>query len=250
MWRALVLVRSFLAPALCSFLDLLLLAALRCCCLLPFCSTPLLLVSPGVVVGEELSIEPVLTLPVISACFRLVLPLVPVLFGMGWEDDNVLPGPRYPLWGCSKCGHSANWASRIKCKCGVTAPTRIVQAAKREAAAIRVQPSNAGAQRARGKWAQGPPKRDDELSKLRSENAKLREAAKNGGVEGDGVEAMEDEPTDVDIDKVQVVYAATVAAYGENSTRAKDLAAKLDGLRAARREAKPLSLQLRAAEGS
>ena len=53
----------------------------------------------------------------------------------------------------------------------------------------------------------------------------------------------------MDIDKVQFIYTATVAAYGRESSRAKEVAAELDGLRAARREAKPLSLQLRAAEG-
>ena len=73
-WRALVLVRSFLAPALCSFLDLLLLfVAPRCCRLLSFCSTPLQFVLPGVVVGEELSIEQVLTLSVISVCISACL---------------------------------------------------------------------------------------------------------------------------------------------------------------------------------
>ena len=62
----------------------------------------------------------------------------------------------------------------------------------------------------------------------------------------EGAGSMEDEQ--VDIDKVQSVYLGTVAAFGKESTRAKDLSTELEGLRAARQQAKPLSLQLRAAE--
>ena len=174
-----------------------------------------------------------------------------LVIGMGWQDDSVLLGPRFPSWGCSKCGNSAKWASRIKCKCGVAAPTRIVQAAKREAAAIKVQPANAGAPRARGKWTQGPLKRDDELSKLRAENAKLREAAKNGGadVEGGDVVVADEEETSIDLQKAHAAYLAIVAAFGANSKQAKDLESDVEKLRESKHRAKPISLQLRIAEG-
>ena len=64
---------------------------------------------------------------------------VPVLaldFGVGWGNDpNVLERPVTPYSGCGKCGVDRNYTSRIKCRCGATAPTLIVQAAKRNAAA-------------------------------------------------------------------------------------------------------------------
>ncbi|CAK0871131.1 unnamed protein product [Prorocentrum cordatum] len=55
-------------------------------------------------------------------------------------DGEVLPGPKYPVWGCGKCGESGNWASRLKCRsCGGAAPVRVQQDA-RAAAAKTVRP--------------------------------------------------------------------------------------------------------------
>ena len=97
-----------------------------------------------------------------------------IYLGMGWRDDpNVLEGPTIPYWGCSKCGVDRNFASRIKCRCGATAATSIVQAAKRNAAAARLHPKATPKPKSKG----GPPtldKRDKELAQLRAENAKLR----------------------------------------------------------------------------
>ena len=166
---------------------------------------------------------------------------------MTGRDENLLPGPRFPMWGCSRCGHSANWASRIKCKCGAAAPTRIIQAAKRGAAAFKLQPAFTGGAWTRGKWAQGPPKRDDELSKLRAENAKLREEAKKDGGEAELVE-VEDEEQRIDLQKAQAAYTATVAAFGPDSKQAKELGADVEKLRTDKQQSKSLSAQVRAAE--
>ena len=85
------------------------------------------------------------------------------------------------------------------------------------------------------------------MEELRAENERLRsgDMVPTQLVDAGGTEQR----VDVDIDKVQSVYAATVAAYGRESSRAKDCGAELEGLRIARQEAKTLSLQLRAAEG-
>ncbi|CAK0853028.1 unnamed protein product, partial [Prorocentrum cordatum] len=40
-----------------------------------------------------------------------------------------LRGPKMTFWGCS-CGKDNNWASRIACSCGNSAPRRVVDAAK------------------------------------------------------------------------------------------------------------------------
>ena len=153
----------------------------------------------------------------------LVLASVPVAVGMsGNHDPNVLPGPKTPYWGCSKCGVDRNYACRIKCRCGARAPTRVEQAAKREAAAARLQPTDLGNARPRGKWTHGPPKPDSEVAKLRAEVAKLREAAKNGGaeVQGEEIEVVEDEEPTIDLQKARATYDAIVAAFGANSKRA------------------------------
>ena len=161
---------------------------------------------------------------------------------MGWHDDYVLDGPKFPVWGCNKCGASQNSASRIKCRCGADAATRIVQAVKREASAAKLRP------KATPKRASQPAdKRDEELVELRAELSKLR-ADTSAPSQQAGDASMGDEPVDVDIDKVQSVYDATVAAYGKESVRAKDSLAELEGLREARQQARPLSGQLRYVE--
>eukprot|EP00959_Pyramimonas_sp_CCMP1952_P285023 5959260-Pyramimonas_sp.AAC.1 len=55
----------------------------------------------------------------------------------------VLPGPRKPTWGCPACGASANWASRIKCRCGQDAPTVFIQRARKAAREATQQPASA-----------------------------------------------------------------------------------------------------------
>ncbi|CAK0908682.1 unnamed protein product, partial [Prorocentrum cordatum] len=42
----------------------------------------------------------------------------------------VLRGPRKPHWGCSHCGRAANWASRVACLCGASAPMWAVAVAR------------------------------------------------------------------------------------------------------------------------
>ena len=152
---------------------------------------------------------------------------------MGWGDDSVLPGPKFPFWGCSQCGNSGNWASRIKCKCGATAPTRIVQAAKREAAALKSQPAHGGAPRARGMWAKGPPqppvvkKLEERLKLLEAENKKLRESPKEDDTNeaGNGAEGS-DENTDIGelisalakLEKARASHQLVAAARAELET--------------------------------
>ena len=164
---------------------------------------------------------------------------------MGANDDgNVLDGPRTPYWGCSKCGSAYNYASRIKCRCGAVPATSIVQAAKRNAAAALLHPKVSSKSKGGPKVAD---KRDNELAVLRAEVTKLRlDGMAVRQPESD--ETMVDDPAEVDIDKVQIAHTAVVAAFGAESKQARELSAELEGMRHARRESRPLSVQLRAAE--
>ena len=94
----------------------------------------------------------------------------------------ILAGPRTPYWGC-KCGSDSNYASRIKCRCGASAPTSMLQKAKRNEAATKSQPRASPKSKPRDS-------NGGEVAKLRAEVAKLREAAKTVVVD---VETVEDE---------------------------------------------------------
>ena len=70
---------------------------------------------------------------------------------------DVLPGPKTPHWGCS-CGCWDNWASRIKCRqCGASAPTKVVNAAKKASQASPKGPKASPVRSPQGKWANGGP---------------------------------------------------------------------------------------------
>jgi hypothetical protein len=161
-------------------------------------------------------------------------------YGSGEEN---LDGPRTPYWGCH-CGCDGNWACRVRCRqCGGDAPTKVVQAAKRNAAAAKLEPKKRNDDR---KGPSRDSQRDKELDKLRAEVGKLR-AECNKTATDQIVEEHESE-SDIDIDKVQLAYNAMVNAFGAESAQAKDLNSQLESLRAARRQAKPVSVQLRTVE--
>ena len=95
------------------------------------------------------------------------------------DEECVLAGPKYPTWSCN-CGTHSNYASRIKCRCGREAPHRILQAARKAAERSKDVPAPSQGRRVAGAWAKGPPsdKENKELSRLRAENAELRQTAK------------------------------------------------------------------------
>ena len=111
----------------------------------------------------------------------------------------MLVGPKFPYWGCSRCGCSSNYASRVRCKCGASAPTKIVQTAKRNASTLRTQPSTVQRSGPTGAWSQGPPKhkQESELVRLRAELAELRTVAKQSDVVT--VEGLDSETDDTNI---------------------------------------------------
>ena len=156
----------------------------------------------------------------------------------GYGPDYVLDGPKTPYWGCSKCGVDRNWASRIKCRCGVTAATNIVQAAKRNATIANLHPKTA-------------PKSKDhskEIAGLRRELERLRASGGDGQIADDSEDVQDDSVVEVDVRKAQVVYDALVATYGAESRQAKEVAVDLEALRRSKREPKPVPLQFRAVE--
>eukprot|EP00972_Heterocapsa_arctica_P085766 12638760-Heterocapsa_arctica.AAC.1 len=97
--------------------------------------------------------------------------------GSDWASHVVLAGPRTPHWGCPKCGHADNWASRIRCQgCNASAPASRIAAAK----AAAKTPAPYGHRQPQGQWAAGPPKpkHDDTVAQLRKELQSLRNQIK------------------------------------------------------------------------
>ena len=90
------------------------------------------------------------------------------------RNPSVLDGPKFPYWGCSNCGSASNSASRIRCRCGTSAPTRIVQAAKRNVSLTQPRPSNP--RRAQGDWPRGPPShKPGKMAELEKEVRELKQ---------------------------------------------------------------------------
>eukprot|EP00959_Pyramimonas_sp_CCMP1952_P272334 5693670-Pyramimonas_sp.AAC.1 len=96
---------------------------------------------------------------------------------MGPPQNDVLPGPKYPTWGC-KCGTDGNWASRLKCRgCQQPAPLRIQADAKAAAQQLR-SPSQRGP---KGAWANGPPGESASIKAPKAELSALRAQVGGGG---------------------------------------------------------------------
>ena len=45
-------------------------------------------------------------------------------------SNDVVKGPKLPLWGCQACGRTSNWACRVRCRCGAEAPSHVLLRAK------------------------------------------------------------------------------------------------------------------------
>ena len=179
---------------------------------------------------------------------------------MGWKTNkngDVLRGPKTPLW-CCGCGEDANWASRLRCRtCGRDAPARIRASAQKADKEAKLVPKGSPQPMPQGKWASGAPesgrfqKLEARLKTLEAENKLLRDASK---VSSTDVVELDDDADDLacavgrNPKLVQEVLDATIKAYGAESTEAKEKAAELESLRETHRLAKPVSVQLRAAE--
>ena len=61
-----------------------------------------------------------------------------------------------PLWACSQCTRTSNWA-RIKCLCGAAAPGKVVQAARKNEKEWGQQPAPSAPRAPKGRWANGAP---------------------------------------------------------------------------------------------
>ena len=172
------------------------------------------------------------------------------------KDDAILQGPKSPTWSCG-CGQAGNFACRIRCRgCNRDAPARIrtsAEKANKESVAV---PKVSAHPQPRGYWQQSAPK-DQRLRKLEarlksleSENSSLR--VRTGDAEAKELETRADleGETDASLDPtlLQAVLEATVNAYGIDSKQAKEKTEELEAARAARRQAKPASAQMRVAE--
>ena len=86
----------------------------------------------------------------------------------------------------------------------------------------------------------------ERAGKLRPENERLRKGGANTqNVTDEGVASAGEKTS---IAKVQAVHVAMVDAYGADSSRAQELAKELEELRAAKRDAKPMSRKIRDGE--
>ena len=177
---------------------------------------------------------------------------------MGKDDGSaVLRGPTSPTWCCS-CGVAGNWASRVRCRgCNKQAPARIRSDAEKAAKSVASTPAAVQPRQPRGAWTHGHPDKgrlrqlEEQLRAAQAENVALRQGARSDAIdleeiEGDGDGTLA-QPTQ-DVHKVQAALDAIVALDGADSTSARELAAELEALREARRQAKPVSVQLRAVE--
>ena len=78
--------------------------------------------------------------------------------GAWWQakaNNEVLLGPKFPTWGCSRCGFGGNWASRLVCKrcgneCSQTHRYKAIQASKEA-----WQAKNSWQQKKRNTWKGG-----------------------------------------------------------------------------------------------
>eukprot|EP00959_Pyramimonas_sp_CCMP1952_P375202 7858096-Pyramimonas_sp.AAC.1 len=77
--------------------------------------------------------------------------MAPALDDKEWD---VLLGPRNPEWACGACTRLRNWASRIKCECGRSAPAHI-RARAVTAHKVVLQQLESGGGKARGKGKGG-----------------------------------------------------------------------------------------------
>ena len=180
---------------------------------------------------------------------------------MAWDADrrsearspSVLRGDRQPLWGC-QCGAQGNWACRIKCRCGRSAPDKFVQKAKRShaewakgrAAAIE-QPERRAASRTRAPPAKSEERK--EIEKLRKEVQKLQlraQAAPQPPPDDEDMELEQDDGgPEVDLDALVKLAQSTESLLGADSSAYKELAAKLEMRRRKRDQNKPLDKQVR-----
>ena len=157
---------------------------------------------------------------------------------MPGKNDCFLAGPKNPFWACA-CGSANNYASRIKCRCGKDAPHRILHAAREAAKRANTAPI--------AKVPAGGSQNSREIAELRREVEALRAYKKAFVVvEEEGEE--EEVANEMDIQKLQSALSAVTAAHGQNSPQATEMAKDLARVREERQKAKPVSLQLRAAE--
>ena len=172
------------------------------------------------------------------------------------KDDAVLCGPKSPTWSCG-CGQSCNFASRIRCRgCNRDAPGRIRAAAEKAHKQAATAPKVQSHQLPRGAWKNGAPddgrlrKLEARLKSLEAENKTLRDLGEceklRETVDDDEGEQLAD--TSADPLLLQAVLDATVKTYGPDSEQAKEKTRELEAARHARRQARPASVQMRAAE--
>ena len=133
------------------------------------------------------------------------------------SQSDVLAGPKFPLWGCSKCGQDGNWASRVRCRgCGNGASQKVVAAAK--AAAARAKPQGGG-----GGQRRQPNASDGGQSKaireLQAEIAALKKSSGGGAPRGQQQQSGGDGPT-----YAQVLMFLKSAEVGEGAIQAVEAA--------------------------
>ena len=181
------------------------------------------------------------------------------------EHGEVLPGPKYPTWGC-KCGMDGNWASRISCR-GCSSPaSRSTQnaaeqaAAKHKAAADASQRGSAWSRGGAGGGGNGSGNGggnkagDHDIALLKKQVAELLRS--NKALQSTVAASRQPQPEDASMEEDQLpsmdslrkLLQANEDAYGKQSEQALSCSSELERVRRAHTGVKPVLTQVQIAQ--
>ena len=178
-----------------------------------------------------------------------------------YKGEQTLPGPTRPFWGCTRCGKKTNFACRLQCLCGQSAPQHVIDKA------IRVHEEQQkdrdegwkvqrGSKRSNwqnshthsketGKYAKELQQCKEEISKLketlREKGRAETERAKASEKESAEDDEKEEEPAKEDIHQLHKDYQASLLKRGEGHEITKALKATLDAARTQRDDNKTIA---------
>jgi hypothetical protein len=189
-------------------------------------------------------------------------------------EHDVLTGTRTPYWSCN-CGKENNWASRIKCQCGRSAPNRIINEARKADKLAKEQGGHRGDREYQGSFRGGgkQDKQDEEIRKLQRKIADMenreghgsyadrdkpsyaaaarrgqKKAALEEGITSAEAKGKDAESKSKEQEKVLVASIKSIKELGEGKSKIIEaLEEELADIRAKRVAAKPLQSQQQAA---
>ena len=139
------------------------------------------------------------------------------------SQSDVLAGPKFPLWGCSRCGQDGNWASRIRCRgCGNGASQKVVTAAKAAAARAKQEKPQGGGGAQRRQPSASDGGQSKAIRELQSEIAALKKS--NGGGAPRGQQGQQHQSGGDGLTYAQVLMFLKSADVGDGAIQAVEAA--------------------------